>query len=48
MGIGLAICAEILKLHDFIRYGVISKIGQSTKFFFTIPKQCTKVGRNLI
>lgn len=47
MGIGLAICSEILRLHDF-KYGAISEISQGAEFFFLIPKQYTKDGRNLI
>lgn len=47
MGIGLAICSEILKLHDF-KYGVISEISQGAEFFFIIPKQYTRNGVNLI
>lgn len=38
MGIGLAICSEILKLHGF-QYGVISKPNEITEFFFLIPKK---------
>lgn len=38
MGLGLAICSEILALHNF-RYGVISKIGEGSEFFFLIPKK---------
>lgn len=38
MGIGLAICSEILKLHGF-KYGVISKPNEITEFFFLIPKE---------
>jgi len=37
MGLGLAICSEILALHNF-RYGVISKEGEGAEFFFFIPK----------
>ena len=38
MGIGLAICSEILRLHDF-KYGVISNIGKGSEFFFMVPNQ---------
>lgn len=37
MGIGLAICSEILKLHNF-EYGVISEKGHMTEFYFIVPK----------
>jgi signal transduction histidine kinase len=37
MGIGLAICSEILKLHSF-EYGVISEKGEMTEFYFIAPK----------
>lgn len=37
MGLGLAICSEILKLHNF-KYGVLSEKGKYTEFYFTIPK----------
>lgn len=37
MGLGLAICSEILKLHNF-EYGVLSEKGKYTEFYFTIPK----------
>jgi len=37
MGIGLAICSEILRLHDF-KYGVISNVGKGSEFFFVVPK----------
>lgn len=37
MGIGLAICSEILKLHNF-EYGVISEKGEKTEFYFIVPK----------
>lgn len=47
MGIGLAICSEILKVHDF-EYGVASETDTFTEFFFIIPKQYTKYGINLI
>ena len=47
MGIGLAICSEILKLHNF-EYGVTSKTDTFTEFFFIIPNQYTKYGINLI
>ncbi|MBL4931762.1 sensor histidine kinase [Clostridium paridis] len=36
MGLGLAICSEILKLHNF-EYGVISEKGKHTEFYFIIP-----------
>lgn len=38
IGLGLAICSEILKLHNF-RYGVISKVEQNTEFFFVVPNE---------
>ncbi|PRR79501.1 sensor histidine kinase [Clostridium vincentii] len=41
MGLGLAICSEILDLHNF-RYGVISKSGEGAEFFFFIPKEAFK------
>ena len=47
MGIGLAICSEILRLHDF-KYGVISNIGKGSEFFFIVPSKCTNDGKNLI
>lgn len=47
MGIGLAICSEILKVHDF-EYGVASETDTFTEFFFIIPNQYTKYGINLI
>jgi signal transduction histidine kinase len=47
MGIGLAICSEILRLHDF-KYGVISNVGKGSEFFFMVPKQYTNDGKNLI
>lgn len=37
MGLGLAICAEILKLHDF-DYGAESTPNKITEFYFIIPK----------
>jgi len=37
MGLGLAICSEILKLHKY-EYGVRSEIGKGTEFYFIIPK----------
>lgn len=37
MGIGLAICSEILKLHNF-EYGVASRKGEMTEFYFLVPK----------
>lgn len=37
MGIGLAICSEILKLHNF-EYGVNSEKGEMTEFYFFVPK----------
>jgi signal transduction histidine kinase len=36
MGLGLAICSEILKLHDF-KYGVMSSSGDETEFYYIIP-----------
>lgn len=47
MGIGLAICSEVLRLHNF-KYGVISHVGNGTEFFFTIPNQYTNDGKNLM
>lgn len=38
MGLGLAICREILKLHNF-RYGVISEPEICTEFFFIVPRK---------
>jgi len=37
MGMGLAICSEILKLHN-LPFGVESTLNEKTEFFFTIPK----------
>lgn len=37
MGLGLAICSEILKLHNFT-YGVISEPEKGTEFFFIVPR----------
>lgn len=36
MGLGLAICKEILEQHNF-KYGVRSKLGEGSEFFFLIP-----------
>lgn len=36
MGLGLAICSEILNLHGF-KYGVSSKVGKGTEFYFRGP-----------
>lgn len=36
MGLGLAICSEILKMHDF-EYGVKSTKGEGTTFYFEVP-----------
>lgn len=36
LGIGLHICAEILKRHN-ARYGVISEPGKGSEFYFAIP-----------
>ncbi|MFD3158408.1 sensor histidine kinase [Haloimpatiens sp. FM7330] len=36
MGLGLAICSEILKLHNF-KYGVNSIPNERTEFYFTAP-----------
>ena len=47
MGIGLAICSEVLRLHNF-KYGVISHVDNGTEFFFTIPNQYTNDGKNLM
>lgn len=33
MGLGLAICSEILNLHGF-KYGVSSRVGKGTEFYF--------------
>lgn len=41
MGLGLAICSEILKLHEF-QYGVESEPGVETEFYFVIPESCIK------
>lgn len=38
MGLGLAICKEILKMHDF-EYGVASSDEFGTEFYFLIPKE---------
>lgn len=38
MGIGLAICSEILKLHSF-EYGAVSKKGEGSEFYFIVPKE---------
>ncbi|MBU5486220.1 HAMP domain-containing histidine kinase [Clostridium sp. MSJ-11] len=37
MGLGLPICSEILKLHNF-DYGVNSKLGSGSEFYFIISK----------
>jgi signal transduction histidine kinase len=37
MGLGLPICSEILKLHEF-QYGVISNQVGETEFYYIIPK----------
>lgn len=37
MGLGLAICKEILKMHEF-KYGVTSSIKFGTEFYFLISK----------
>ena len=34
MGIGLAICSEILRLHDF-KYGAVSKLGMLLSFSYS-------------
>lgn len=36
MGLGLAICSEILKMHDY-EYGVESTKGEGTTFYFEVP-----------
>ncbi|ATD54169.1 sensor histidine kinase [Clostridium chauvoei] len=36
IGLGLAICKEIIVAHGFI-YGVESKVNKGTEFYFTIP-----------
>jgi signal transduction histidine kinase len=41
MGLGLPICSEILKIHDF-DYGVISSPAEGTEFYFFIPKDNTR------
>ena len=41
MGLGLAICSEILKKHDF-EYGVTSYSKTGTEFYFLIPKENIK------
>ncbi|MGE5627155.1 MAG: sensor histidine kinase, partial [Solirubrobacterales bacterium] len=37
MGIGLAICGEILKQHNF-EYGAVNNEGQGAEFYFIIPQ----------
>lgn len=37
MGLGLPICREILKMHDF-EYGAASSVESGTEFYFFIPK----------
>ncbi|MCM8711675.1 HAMP domain-containing histidine kinase [Clostridium sp. SYSU_GA19001] len=37
MGLGLPICREILKIHDF-EYGAKSSANEGTEFYFIIPK----------
>jgi signal transduction histidine kinase len=37
MGLGLAISSELLKLHGF-RYGVESRLGEGSEFYFIIPE----------
>lgn len=37
MGLGLPICSQILKLHNF-DYGVNSKLGSGSEFYFIISK----------
>jgi signal transduction histidine kinase len=37
MGLGLAISSELLKLHGF-RYGVESKLGKGSEFYFLVPE----------
>lgn len=41
MGLGLAICSEILKLHGFT-YGVKSTPNRETEFYFFVPKDNIK------
>lgn len=41
MGLGLPICSEILKLHNF-EYGVESTISKGSTFYFLIPKSFIK------
>lgn len=41
MGLGLAICKEILKMHGF-EYGVTSSHESGTEFYFLIPKDNTR------
>lgn len=36
MGLGLAICSEILKMHEF-KYGVVKDLDDRTEFYFIIP-----------
>ncbi|MBP1744502.1 MAG: resE2 [Firmicutes bacterium] len=36
MGLGLAIASELLKLHGF-KYGVESRLGEGSEFYFIIP-----------
>ncbi|WP_027623589.1 HAMP domain-containing sensor histidine kinase [Clostridium lundense] len=45
MGLGLAICSEILKLHDF-QYGVNSKINEGSIFYFIINNKYIKNNKN--
>lgn len=37
LGLGLAICSEILKMHNF-EYGAVSKEGQNAEFYFIVPR----------
>lgn len=41
MGLGLAICSEILKMHKF-EYGVNSNLDSETEFYFIVPNNSVK------
>jgi K+-sensing histidine kinase KdpD len=42
MGLGLPICREILKMHEF-RYGAASSPESGTEFYFLIPKDSIRI-----
>lgn len=42
IGLGLAICSEILKMHGF-EYGVTSQLGENTEFYFYVPESKFKL-----